>query len=497
MADSKMEIYTDEYLSNLNNTTDLAELVTELHARLIPDNHRLTHGEFCAFRGALIRNPIIAAAADLDEDYPGLFQKVQYFLSDPLSRDCLRRAAGSFPDHKTVLESASTLSSDIEYKKDDSDAGTEPDLVTGAILANCEYCLTWLYELDVIKPGHVGYNEHGWSLLGLAVRADAKKVIELLIKHSGDEPGPLQPYRIRSDGKEECSILQYGTWAQFHRTGYQDDTCLWALLEWCDSFMEEGDSRIKAQLDPQAQHRICHLGSVRVANLLKSFDVDLAETALGPQGQGIWHAAMIHENVVFLTWLNTVYHAGINKADNHNRTPLVYAIQRGKLQAVQWLLEALRPSEILVSKGDAGQSLPAAIDTAIKSWGDHCVVILRCLYTHSAHEDFSSDANTIIEHINLLITSSQAAKRRIDTRFQNGGLTQGQRRNLWKEIRERAGGKCQILLERAPSIIFYNVAFRKSIEKAKESGVGFLRYYLTNTETTKRGLRSGGSLLLP
>ncbi|CAI7586915.1 unnamed protein product [Penicillium pancosmium] len=192
MAETK--IYTDEDLTNLNSL-DLAALRTELHQRLKPENHRLTHRAFCAFRGALIRNPIMAAAADLDEDYPGLFQKVQYYLRDPLSKDYLCRAAGSFPDHATALQRAGNLRSDVEYNndkkfesnkdKDPEATAIEPDLVTGAILADCEYCVTWLYELDVIKSGHVGYNEHGWSLLGVAVKSDARKVIENMVRWEG------------------------------------------------------------------------------------------------------------------------------------------------------------------------------------------------------------------------------------------------------------------------------------------------------------------------
>ncbi|KAJ5995688.1 hypothetical protein N7481_002665 [Penicillium waksmanii] len=499
---AETEIYTDEDLSNLNSL-DLAALWAELHQRLKPENHRLTHGEFCAFRGALIRNPIVAAAADLDEDYPGLFQKVQYYLSDPLSKDYLYRAAGSFPDHATVLQSAGNLDSDVEYNNDkledkdkDPEAeakAAEPDLVTGAILADCEYCVTWLYELDVIMSGHVGYNEHGWSLLGVAVKADAKKVIELLINHSGDEPGPIQPHRIWSDRKEGCSILKYAASAQYPNLG--QDNCFWALLDWCDSFMEEDDSRIQAELDQLDKYKISQLGSVRVANRLKEFGVDLAQTASGPQGQGIWHAAAIHQNIIFLTWLNEVYRSGITDRDSQGRTPLVYAIRRGRLQAVQWFLQALSPHEFLL-KGDAGQILPSPLDSAIESLNVHCVAILRCVYTHHTHEHLSNDTNAIIENINRLIASSAAQKRKIETRFRNGTLTDGQRRILWRNARECAGGKCQILLEGASSIIFYNVAFRKCLETAKKSNVGFLQYYLTD-DKTKKGLRSGGSLLLP
>lgn len=68
------EIYTGEDLSNLNSL-DLADLWTELHRRLKLEDHRLTHGQFCAFRGALIRNPIVAAAADLDEELCRAFPK--------------------------------------------------------------------------------------------------------------------------------------------------------------------------------------------------------------------------------------------------------------------------------------------------------------------------------------------------------------------------------------------------------------------------------------
>ncbi|KAJ5379539.1 hypothetical protein N7509_012658 [Penicillium cosmopolitanum] len=500
---AETEIYTDEDLTNLNSL-DLAALWTELHQRLKPETHRLTHGEFCAFRGALIRNPILAAAADLDEDYPGLFQKVQYYLKNPLSKDYLCRAAGSFPDHATVLQRASTLNSDVEYNNDknsksnkDNDPEatvTEPDLVTGAIIADCEYCVTWLYELSIIKSGHVGYNEHGWSLLGVAVKADARKVIEVLINHSGDEPGPIQPYRIWSDGREASSILKYAVSAHYPNLGH--DNCFWALLEWCDSFMEEDDSRVKAELDPLDQYKISQLGSVRVANLLKTFAVDLSQTASGPQGEGIWHAAAVHQNTVFLTWLNQVYRSGISDLDDQGRTPLVYAIRRGKLQAVEWFLQELRPHEIVLKGDSPGQLIPSPLDNAIEALNVHCVAILRCVYTHNTYEHLSNDTNAIIENINRLITSSDAQKRKIETRFRNGMLTDGQRRILWRIARECAGEKCQVLLEGAPSIIFYNVAFRKCLETAKKCDVGFLQYYLTD-DRTKKGLRSGGGLLLP
>jgi hypothetical protein len=243
------------------------------------------------------------------------------------------------------------------------------------------------------------------------------------------------------------------------------------------------------------QYKISQLGSVRVANLLKTFGVDLAETASGPQGEGIWHAAAVHQNTIFLTWLNKIYRSGITNLDDHGRTPLVYAIRRGRLQAVEWFLQELRSQEILL-KGDSGQILPSPLDNAIDALNVHCVAILRCVYTHNTYEHLSNDTNAIIENINRLITSSAAQKRKIETRFRNGTLTDGQRRILWGIARECAGEKCQVLLEGTPSIIFYNVAFRKCLETAKKNDVGFLQYYLTDNRT-KKGLRSGGGLLLP
>lgn len=89
-----------------------------------------------------------------------------------------------------MLQNAGNLNSRVEYNDNDNETDTdatrpEPDLVTGAVLEYCEYSVTWLYELDVIKSGHVGYNEQGWSLLGIAVKADARKVIDRMIKLSG------------------------------------------------------------------------------------------------------------------------------------------------------------------------------------------------------------------------------------------------------------------------------------------------------------------------
>lgn len=482
------EQYSDEDLYNLN-TMEPAELWKELHRRLKPEDHRLTHAEFCAFRGALIRNPGLAAAAGLDAEFPGLFQEVQYYLSDHSSKEYLCRQCGILPDYATVLKNCSSLNTEFNYN---TYTGNDLDLVTGAVLADCEYCLTWLYELAIIRTEYVVYNERGWSLLAIAVKADSKNVIDLLIDNSGNEPGPLQPYRIWSDGRLGSSILKYSASTQCT----SDDICFWSLIQWCDSFMEPGDPRVAAELDPLDRYKLGQMASVRVARQLKDFGVDLPQTASGPQGKNIWHAATVNQNSVFLTWLKLSYSEGINTCDNWNNTPLMYAIAQGKQACVEWFLSELTPAQIFC-KGDASDPISSALDFASRAWNKDCVVILRCIYTHPAYGEIHEDIAAITKLISQIITSLVVQKRNIETRLGNGALNRTDRMNVWKQTREWGGAKCQILMETAPSSLFHSPAFQRCIAAAQKTGMGFLQYYLTNVPTTRKRLRSDGDFFMP
>lgn len=206
----------------------------------------------------------------------------------------------------------------------------DPDLVTGTILADCKSCLAWLYELGILKSGYVCYNEKGWSLLALTIKANAKNGIENLIEHSGYEPGPLRPHRILTDGSIGISILKFA----IPSTKF-DDTYLWALINWCDSFMELEDTRVVEELDALDQYKIGIIASIRLINKLSTLGTNILEDASGPQGKSIWHAATINQNTVFLTLLKTSHLTGINTRDHQNRTPLMYAIAEGKQEFVE------------------------------------------------------------------------------------------------------------------------------------------------------------------
>lgn len=484
-----IEMYREEDLSNLNEL-DLSQLSNELQLRLQLDKRRLTHADFCAFRGALIRNPEVAAASDLDEEYRGIYQKVQDYLKDPSSKDHLARQTGCFPDCATVLQKLDSLNSDVNY---DQFTTVEPELVTGAIIADCQYCLTWLYELDIIPSGYVAYNEHGWSLLGVAIKHNARNVIELLIKHSGGDPGPFQPYRIWKDGSMGQSFLKYASETRYPAPAHDD--YYWSLLQWCDSFMEDGDQRIQTELDPMSQYNICLLSSVRVSNLLKDFGIDLTQTASGPTGKNIWHAAIVNENIVYLTWLKIAFPSAINVRDENGKTPLMDAIIQGKKQSVQWLLDALKTKEI-TSAGTCVEPLPSALDIAVESWNENCVIILRLIYTLPINEYTCPCPESTTKLILRIIKSLSARGKKIETRLGNNALSRTQRQALWKTAREQAGEKFKIILERAPAAFFQGAALQKCKRVAQQEGVGFLQHHLGTKMVTKKKLRSQRSEVL-
>jgi len=482
-----MEMYSKDDLLSLNQL-DSPGLRNELNERLNPNDSRFTHAQFCEFRGALIRNPAVATATGLDDDYPGLFQKIQVYLNDAQKKDNLSQQAGIFRDYTTALTHLHDHHKEVNHdtSSNSNSNANDPDLVTGTILADCKYCLAWLYELGILKSGYICYNEKGWSLLALAIKANAKNVIENLIEHSGHEPGPLRLHRIFLDGSIGISILKFAI-----SSTKLDDTYLWALLNWCDSFMELEDTRIVEELDALDQYKIGIIASIRLINKLNNFGTNILEDASGPQGRTIWHAATIHQNTVFLTWLKTSHPTGINNRDHQNRTPLMYAIAQGKQESVEWLCSELTNDQI-ICQGDGLEPLPCALDTTIESWNENCVDILKCIYRHPVYVRKSQDIQAITNHTRQMISSLVVQKNNLSSRLQDGTLTRVRRRARWKNVKDWARGKCQILIETASSDLFQSSAFRDCLAFARRSGVGVLQYALSYNVVARRRLRSDG-----
>ncbi|OQE17219.1 hypothetical protein PENSTE_c021G07554 [Penicillium steckii] len=488
-----MEMYSEEDLQNLN-TMPIPDLWAELYKRLNPTNSRLTHAQFCAFRAALIRDPPAAAAANLDRDYRGLFKRINDYLEDPFLRKSLSRQAGTFRDYTTALADHNLLHNKVQRgasSSSTSDNGPNQDdldLVSGAILADCKYCLAWLEELGSINTGNVYYNEYGWSLLAIAVKANAKNVIDTLINHSGNDPGPLNPHRVFRDGSVGQSILNFA----IDSATTSDDTCLWALINWCASFMEQDDTRIANELDESYQYKIAKISSIRLINKLdNTFGTDILENASGPQGENIWHAATIHRNPVFLTWLRCAYPDKINTRDNQNNTPLMYAILQGNRRSVNWFKNQLSNDQISCKGQDPSQPLPCALDIAIESWNENCVGILNCINKHPVYAHMNQDIRATADLIMSMIRSLVAHKNSLNMRLQVGKLSRAEKQRLWNNTKNWVSGKCRVLVKNASSDLFQSSELRDCLAFARSCRVGFLQHCLSNNDdVTWRRLRS-------
>lgn len=91
-----------------------------------------------------------------------------------------------------------------------------------------------------------------------------------------------------------------------------------------------------------------------------------------------------------------------------------------------------------------------------------------------------------------MTSSLVVQKNNLNGRLQDRTLTRVQTRVRWKNVKDWARGKCQVIINSASSDLFQSSAFRDCLAFARRSGVGFLQYALRYNVVARRSLRSDG-----
>ena len=452
--------YTDTDLNRLNSLDTLA-LHEALDKRLSPKSpERLTHKNLCRFREALLQDP--KAQTSFEVQFPGLAAKIQAYMDLPATRRLLQAQLNISQDLEGAISNHHKILKGAEHG---GLPGKKPDAVTGAICDDCAPCLTCLYEHGAIFGGSVSYNEHGFALLSVAIKAGALSTVAPLISNSGLDPGPFQPYRVLRSGAKDMSLFRLYAIETSKKEFFH------AMMQWCDRFIAQGEPRIAKELDSSAQYGICKMGCIKIADWVLEMDLNIGAVVREKDGKCSWHGAVFKEHPALFSWLSddpsTL--ALINRRDKQGRTPLMYAVELDKEVSVSWLLYRMRHDQI--RSGDLFNGYKdTALEIALLRHSEKSVQNFQRIWKSDAYYKARKNA----EITTLLCDSIVTDLIKCRAKLEKSGISRRQRDDEWDILKRIAKRKCQVLVKDSPANIYRGNKHRECVMRARENDLEFL-----------------------
>ncbi|KAJ5579619.1 uncharacterized protein N7459_005604 [Penicillium hispanicum] len=214
-------------------------------------------------------------------------------------------------------------------------AEVEPDVLTAAILDQCDECFTWLcHRIPQLQLN--GQNEFGWSFLAIAAHSGSMSMFKHILTETQ-----------RSSRNNMYTFLQYR--ANSH--------CLWPqvigilaqqrdlqFLEDLFDFLGPPPSNLgratafDRSLSNANKYRLCTFATPALAETFAQLRVhlDLIWPSRATGGATSYHAA-VSNGPAFLDYIRRRSEFPIDIPDNAGETPLHYAVRANRLDSVQWL----------------------------------------------------------------------------------------------------------------------------------------------------------------